>query len=116
MSFFEFTLLVCFAGVVVAWLLVYAAHCEQRRRRLALERWLRGHLFLIRANCASSSEEAISVVNSLERALPVLAPIDCEELERHLYALRRQRDCRLLKQVTALQAAPEDPTRKGWRL
>ena len=75
-----------------------------RKEREQLYRWLRGSLLQVRVNCYSS-EEAMTVVNTLERAAPVLAPIDGNGLFGHLHRLRRERDSRLLEAAGRTAAA-----------
>jgi hypothetical protein len=88
-------LLVLAAGVI---------YCgRQRRARLAaaaeaerLNHWLHHNLRAIRSQVDYFCPEAVSVCNSLERALPARCVVDADGLERHLITLRRARNAAVL--------------------
>jgi len=86
-------------GVLAACFAVTAEF--HKARALNLERWLRGHLLIVRAECAHVSPQAISLVNSLECALPILGPIDVIALRRDLARLGRERDAEVTEAVKA---------------
>jgi hypothetical protein len=53
-----------------------------------LRKWVLGSLHCLRAECAGVSPQAISVINSLETALPTHAVVDFIGLRRELGRLR----------------------------
>lgn len=84
------------AVLLILCVALLASRAQARSERARLERWLRAHLFLVRASCGQSME-ATSIVSAFERALPVLAPIDVEGLAAHLHNIRRRREADLLQ-------------------
>ena len=63
-----------------------AAKLDEER----LRKWLLGSIHCIRAECAHVSPQAISVINSLETALPIHAVVDFIGLRHNLDELRQQ--------------------------
>lgn len=88
-------LLVLLAG----WAL--AAWRHERWERERLEHWIRSSLVIIQAHCGSTSPEVLTVVRSLQCALPILAKLDGPALEKHVFLLRMQRDATLLRHAPA---------------
>ena len=82
------------------WLLVVIANSKLLTQRYEFEHWLSSNLVVMRVHCARVSPEATSVIDSLERALPALKPVNGESLENYLYVLKRARESRLLESVT----------------
>ena len=63
-----------------------------RARADNLERWLRGNLRAIELDSGHLSPQVVSVIHSLECALPILGPIDLRALRRDISRLGRERD------------------------
>lgn len=94
--------------VVVALLIAAALiYNERQGRRLlaaqadaaALRHWLLHNLRAIRAKTDYAFPEAVTLCNSLEMALPTRSLVDVDGLERHLCALRRKHNFRIIDGV-----------------
>lgn len=86
-------------GFAIAWLSAAIRAEFYHYRADNLERWLRGHLLIIRGECAHVSPQVISVINSLECALPILGPINIRLLRRDLAQIGRERDAHVTEET-----------------
>lgn len=96
------------------WLAVNVEFHESRAENL--ERWAHGVLYEIRTDCGFASPQALSVISSLECALPILGPVDTHALRRDLVRIQAERDAMATentKHWCAVQVAVAEEASKG---
>lgn len=94
---FAFAALWLALAVAVFWIARREADlAAERRARRAVERWIRDELLRIRVGVVGS-EEGDCVAQTLLRALPALAPVDVDGLDKQLYQLRSAARARIMR-------------------